>query len=98
MTKWVGLILLLVAAPLAAETITYRVLFAGDDVGHMIVNEHDNQLAIDFDYKQNGRGLVSIRCNSMSIRCRREKSAICRFCWEELQTHPGRLLKNGRGL
>ena len=56
MTKWAGLILLLVAAPLAAETITYRVLFAGDDVGHMIVNEHDNQLAIDFDYKQNGRG------------------------------------------
>ena len=56
MTKWVGLILLLAAAPLAAETITYRVLFAGDDVGHMIVDEHDNQLAIDFDYKQNGRG------------------------------------------
>ena len=56
MTKWAGLILLLVAAPLAAETITYRVLFAGDDVGHMIVNEHDNQIAIDFDFKQNGRG------------------------------------------
>jgi imidazolonepropionase-like amidohydrolase len=56
MTKWAGLILLLVAAPLAAETITYRVLFAGDDVGHMIVDEHGKQLAIDFDYKQNGRG------------------------------------------
>jgi imidazolonepropionase-like amidohydrolase len=56
MTKWIGLILMLVAAPLAAETITYRVLFAGDDVGHMIVDEHNNQLAIDFDYKQNGRG------------------------------------------
>lgn len=56
MTKWVGLILVLTAAPLAAETITYRVLFAGDDVGHMIVDEHNNQLAIDFDYKQNGRG------------------------------------------
>lgn len=56
MTKWTGLILMLVAAPLAAETITYRVLFAGDDVGHMIVDVHDNQLAIDFDYKQNGRG------------------------------------------
>lgn len=56
MTKWPALILVLVAAPLSAETITYRVLFAGDDVGHMIVDEHDNQLAIDFDYKQNGRG------------------------------------------
>ena len=56
MTKWAGLILTFVAAPLAAETITYRVLFGGDDVGHMIVNEHGNQLAIDFDYKQNGRG------------------------------------------
>jgi imidazolonepropionase-like amidohydrolase len=56
MTKWIGLILLVVAAPLAAETITYRVLFAGDDVGHMIVDEHGNQLAIDFDFKQNGRG------------------------------------------
>jgi imidazolonepropionase-like amidohydrolase len=56
MTKWAGLILTFAAAPLAAETITYRVLFGGDDVGHMIVNEHGNQLAIDFDYKQNGRG------------------------------------------
>ncbi len=56
MTKWLGLVLIFVASPLVAETITYRVLFAGDDVGHMIVDEHDNQLAIDFDFKQNGRG------------------------------------------
>jgi imidazolonepropionase-like amidohydrolase len=56
MTKLVCLILLLVAAPLAAETITYRVLFAGEDVGYMTVDEHGNQLAIDFDFKQNGRG------------------------------------------
>ena len=56
MPKLPGLILLLVAAPLAAETITYRVLVGGDDVGHMIVDEHDNQIAIDFDFKQNGRG------------------------------------------
>ena len=56
MTKWVGLFLIFIAAPLAAETITYRVLFAGDDVGHMIVDEHGKQVAIDFDFKQNGRG------------------------------------------
>jgi imidazolonepropionase-like amidohydrolase len=56
MTRFAGLILLLAAAPLAAETFTYRVLVAGDDVGHMIVDEHDKQLAIDFDFKQNGRG------------------------------------------
>ena len=56
MTRWTGLILMLVAAPLAAGTITYRVLFAGDDVGHLIVDEHENQVAIDFDFKQNGRG------------------------------------------
>jgi hypothetical protein len=50
------LALLLVAAPLAAETSTYRVLFAGDDTGHLIVNRADDRVAIDFDYKQNGRG------------------------------------------
>ncbi len=51
-----GLILLLLAAPLAAETTTYRVLFAGDDTGHLIVDTAENRVAIDFDYKQNGRG------------------------------------------
>ena len=56
MQRIVGLILILLAAPLAAETTTYRVLFGGDDVGHLIVNQADNRVAIDFDYKQNGRG------------------------------------------
>ncbi len=51
-----GLILLLLAAPLAAETTTYRVLFAGDDTGRLIVERNANQVTIDFDYKQNGRG------------------------------------------
>jgi imidazolonepropionase-like amidohydrolase len=50
------LALVLFAAPLAAETTTYRVLFGGDDVGHLIVDEAENRIAIDFDYKQNGRG------------------------------------------
>ena len=56
MRRIVGLTLILLAAPLAAETTTYRVLFAGDDTGHLIVNQAENRIAIDFDYKQNGRG------------------------------------------
>ncbi|MDJ0812325.1 MAG: amidohydrolase family protein [Woeseiaceae bacterium] len=56
MKNWAGLLLILVAAPLWAETITYRVLFAGDDTGHLIVDRHENRIAIDFDFKQNGRG------------------------------------------
>ena len=52
----VALTLILLSAPLAAETTTYRVLFAGDDTGHLIVNRAENRIAIDFDYKQNGRG------------------------------------------
>ena len=50
------LALALFAAPLAAETTTYRVLIAGEDIGHLIVDEAENRIAIDFDYKQNGRG------------------------------------------
>ena len=48
--------LLFVSLPLAAETITYRVLVGGVDTGHLIVDQAANQIAIDFDYKQNGRG------------------------------------------
>ncbi|MEJ2275224.1 MAG: hypothetical protein P8Y01_11730 [Woeseiaceae bacterium] len=51
-----GLALILFAAPLAAETTTYRVLLGGDDIGHLIVDRAENRIAIDFDYKQNGRG------------------------------------------
>ena len=50
------LILVLTSLPLAAETVTYRVLVGGSDVGHMIVSHGTDQLAIDFDFKQNGRG------------------------------------------
>ena len=50
------LALVLSAAPLAAETTTYRVLFGGEDIGHLIVDEAENRIAIDFDYKQNCRG------------------------------------------
>ena len=47
---------LLAAAPSPAATDTYRVLFAGEDRGHMIVETDGNEVQIDFDYKQNGRG------------------------------------------
>ena len=51
-----GLVLILASLPLAAETITYRVLVGGSDTGHLVVSHGDDQLAIDFDFKQNGRG------------------------------------------
>ncbi|MEM7083902.1 MAG: amidohydrolase [Pseudomonadota bacterium] len=51
-----SLVLLLCALPLAAQTLEYRVLIGGDDIGHMIVDTAGEQLSIDFDFKQNGRG------------------------------------------
>ncbi|MGI9201312.1 MAG: amidohydrolase family protein [Woeseiaceae bacterium] len=56
MTRIASLVLLLFAAPLAAETTEYRALMAGEDIGHLIVNQSENRIAIEFDYKQNGRG------------------------------------------
>jgi hypothetical protein len=56
MNKTAGLIFFLFAAPLTAETTTYRDLFAGDDTGRLIVDRDANEVAIDFDYRQNGRG------------------------------------------
>ena len=47
---------LLIVLPAQAKTDTYRVLFAGEDRGHMIVETDGNEVRIDFDYKQNGRG------------------------------------------
>ena len=47
---------LLIVLPAQAGTDTYRVLFAGEDRGHMIVETDGNAVKIDFDYKQNGRG------------------------------------------
>ncbi len=44
------------AMPALAETAEYRVLTGGDDVGGLIVETDGNRVAIDFDYKQNGRG------------------------------------------
>ncbi|MDJ0909816.1 MAG: amidohydrolase family protein [Woeseiaceae bacterium] len=56
MKRIAALALILFALPAAAETTTYRVMFGGEDVGHMIVNKAEDRVAIDFDYKQNGRG------------------------------------------
>ena len=56
MQKTAIIVLLCAATPLAAETTTYRVLFAGDDTGHLVVDRAENRVAIDFDFKQNGRG------------------------------------------
>lgn len=56
MKSLVALALVLFVVPAAADTTTYRVLFGGEDVGHMIVNQAEDRIAIDFDYKQNGRG------------------------------------------
>ena len=38
MRIFAGLLLLLLAAPVAAETTTYRVLFAGDDTGRLVLS------------------------------------------------------------
>ena len=51
-----ALFLIFTSLPLAAETITYRVLVGGSDTGHLVFNHGEDQLAIDFDFKQNGRG------------------------------------------
>ena len=48
--------LLMLATPLSADQVTYRVLVAGEDTGHLIVDRSERQFSIDFDYKQNGRG------------------------------------------
>lgn len=51
-----GFLLVLSAAPIAADTMTYRALIAGEDIGFLEVKRTDDRIAIDFDYKQNGRG------------------------------------------
>ncbi len=49
-------LLTLFSLPLAAETTTYRMLIGGLDTGHLVVDRHGEQIAIDYDFKQNGRG------------------------------------------
>ncbi len=52
-----ALALLAVVLPgFAAENQHYRVLMAGEDIGHLRVEQTGERLSIDFDYKQNGRG------------------------------------------
>ncbi|MEE4329247.1 MAG: hypothetical protein V2J10_00150, partial [Wenzhouxiangella sp.] len=56
MKRIAALALTLLALPAAAETTTYRVLFGGEDVGHLIINSAEQDVVIEFNYKQNGRG------------------------------------------
>ena len=39
-----------------AQTSEYRVITQDRDIGHMIVDRDGDTVAVDFDYKQNGRG------------------------------------------
>lgn len=50
------LLVLLLAAPAAAETLEYRVLTGGNDVGHLIAETGGGRVVVDYDYKNNGRG------------------------------------------
>ena len=52
----------------AAETHKYRVIFAGEDVGHLNVEKDENRIDIDFDYKQNGRGPTISESMTLSER------------------------------
>src|SRR3546814_43828 len=47
---------ILSAAPAIAEVQEYRVLSGGNDVGHLKANVEAQRVAIDYDYKNNGRG------------------------------------------
>ncbi len=60
--------LFMFAGPGSAEPVTYRVLIAGEDAGHLIVDRQEDQLAIDFDYKQNGRGPTFTEALSLDDR------------------------------
>lgn len=46
----------LIATPLFGKPMDYRVLTQGKDIGHFTVDRNGNQISVDFDYKQNGRG------------------------------------------
>lgn len=46
----------LAAAPALADRLEYRVLTQSRDIGHYIVDRNGATIAVDYDYKQNGRG------------------------------------------
>lgn len=45
-----------IAAPASAETQHYSVIFGGKTVGHLNADVQGQRVAIDFDFKNNGRG------------------------------------------
>lgn len=56
MPKILALVFLVLASPLAAERLEYRVLSGGNDVGHLIAETEEGRVVVDYDYKNNGRG------------------------------------------
>ncbi|MFM5947704.1 MAG: amidohydrolase family protein [Novosphingobium sp.] len=44
------------AAPALADRLEYRVLTQSRDIGHLTLDREPGQIAVDFDFKQNGRG------------------------------------------
>lgn len=56
MFKYFLLATVALAAPAAAEMREYRVLSGGNDVGHLNADVEADQVVIDYDYKNNGRG------------------------------------------
>ncbi|WP_260482333.1 amidohydrolase family protein [Sphingomicrobium flavum] len=47
---------LLLPSAALAQDVEYRVLYTGQDIGHVKVDEDGGTYRVDFDYKQNGRG------------------------------------------
>jgi imidazolonepropionase-like amidohydrolase len=56
MLKYALLATCLVAAPAHAELRQYRVLLEGREVGHLKADVTGERVAVDYDYKDNGRG------------------------------------------
>lgn len=52
----ISVLLSMLAVPVSADQVIYRVLVSGEDTGHLIVDTEGDYISIDFDYKQNGRG------------------------------------------
>jgi imidazolonepropionase-like amidohydrolase len=44
------------SAPALAKPVDYRVLTQSHDIGHYTVDQQGDQITVDFDFKQNGRG------------------------------------------
>ena len=68
MRLFLSTVLLIAAAPTVAETLTYRVIIGGVDTGHMTIERDGNDYAIEFDFKQNGRGPTYAESITVDVR------------------------------